>query len=340
MAVPSSVPPLVWLRDTLRLSGQDTSDIDCWDWKRRISRALHIARVWNADVYTIVAYSSVFLLSAGHTVQGNCFLIEKLERCAESANKCSPDVRCWSHHAFKCHGRLREARCYAAGSQCGACLKHFASNFKLCDHLEHNQVCQATLVTRGALAEVQPGRGSKKFRAGDDVMCPALVADGPTHAPSVSVYFLTESAPEEGILPALEDLFAHQDGCGSVQELLGSAKSHLLQVFPAEVPAKCNCKRLAGSPLLRSLIGVMMLPSNGRLGTLVLLVSYVQLIFVEWLVPDPRQSAPGHSTYRDAAVVLPWLSCDFVHFKPCPPVQQVAVTFCGGGAQCAGLPCS
>ena len=118
-----------------------------------------------------------------------------------------PDFRCWSHHAFKCHGRLREARCYAAGSQCGACLKHFASNFKLCDHLEHNQVCQATLVTRGALAEVQPGRGSKKFRAGDDVMCPALVADGPTHAPSVSVYFLTESAlRREFFLPSKTSL--------------------------------------------------------------------------------------------------------------------------------------
>ena len=40
---------------------------------------------------------------------------------------------------------------------------------------------------------------------------------------------------------------------------------------------------LGRKPLLRSLIGVMMLPSNGRLGTLVLLVSYVQLILLSGL---------------------------------------------------------
>ena len=40
---------------------------------------------------------------------------------------------------------------------------------------------------------------------------------------------------------------------------------------------------LGRKPLLRSLIGVMMLPSNGRLGTLVLLVSYVQFILLSGL---------------------------------------------------------
>ena len=83
---------------------------------------------------------------------------------------------------------------------------------------------------------------------------------------------------------------------------------------------------------------MMMLPSNGRLGTLVLLVSYVQLILLSGLYQTLDRVRRG-----TLLIVMP-----LSFFRGSPLILCTALStgsascrhiLCGG-AQCAGLPCS
>ena len=56
-----------------------------------------------------------------------------------SCNETFPDLRTWSQHAFKVHGRIRNERWLIEGKQCPICFQHYAVIERLCNHLRHTR---------------------------------------------------------------------------------------------------------------------------------------------------------------------------------------------------------
>ena len=121
-------------------------------WTARIRRVLAVAlrqEQWRACVEQHAG-----LLVRQVRIQGATMPLEltgersALEVCAvcQSVFK---DFQSWSVHAFKRHGRTREARSLVDGRQCPGCLRHYASNLRLCRHLHHSTSCRHFLAANG-----------------------------------------------------------------------------------------------------------------------------------------------------------------------------------------------
>ena len=170
-----------WLRAMLEASGKAQPQLNDWKfilsvlldapptWKRWVNAACQTAllqELWEAEVQHYHGLLFRYLLAKGAVVQDlDVSSRVSPEICAVCQQR-FPDLRCWSHHAFKRHGRIREARLFACGTQCQVCLRHFATTFRLSNHLEHSSSCLAALVQQSRFAEVAPGRGSRRFRDG------------------------------------------------------------------------------------------------------------------------------------------------------------------------------
>ena len=151
-------------------------------WKSKIRRALSKAlqqERWQATVEQHQGLLTRQLRIGGAAmprVSTPCVAIREV--CA-LCNVVFGDFRAWSVHAFKCHGRIDEVRSLAEGLQCQHCLRHFATNVRLCRHLRHSAVCRRTLLGNGRRTTPAPGIGSRKAPKEYLFCAPALQAAGP-----------------------------------------------------------------------------------------------------------------------------------------------------------------
>ena len=146
---------LQWFRKMHGLSG---SMLPCWEswegvvafirgspnrWKKAVTKAKStavLAELWTAEcqqycglVYRALTKHGAFVpteISQRHATTEICALCGIV----------FTDLRAWSHHAFKRHGRLNPVRLLATGSQCPVCLKQFKANkgFVTTSHTLHH----------------------------------------------------------------------------------------------------------------------------------------------------------------------------------------------------------
>ena len=132
---------LQWLHDTLSLAGPPNAQIAHWDaavsfirvqpsaWKKLIQRGRNLAllrELWDAEVqqYQGMTYRALVLQGAAVPPEFRCE--------GDTREVCGPcgcvfeGLREWSHHAFKRHGRIKESRTLATGTQCPVGIRHFA----------------------------------------------------------------------------------------------------------------------------------------------------------------------------------------------------------------------
>ena len=87
----------------------------------------------------------------------------------------------WAVHAFKRHGRVRQARLLVEGTQSPVCLWQYGCHASLCAHLEYSQRCRLRLVRARFSCSPAPGIGSKKGDVGTDFLGAVCQAFGPLH---------------------------------------------------------------------------------------------------------------------------------------------------------------
>ena len=201
-----------------------------------------------------------------------------------------------SVHAFRCLGRVREARRIVDGLHCPSCLKLYASHERLCNHLHHSRACHHKLKSAGF---------SIQFKRQQAVFAPCLPASGP----------LLEDAVIEGDLvpPQVEALATDLgqlivgDAWSSWQVLLEACRQVLLGHC-----ATCEDVEASARVLLCRIDG------EGFEGHGITQVAHMRRALVwlgthydaEWLLDGPVAfSNTAFSKYRDAKVL--WASLDF-----------------------------
>ena len=172
-------------------------------------------------------------------------LIEPTD-CREICAKCRqafPDLRAWSRHAFKRHGRVNPARRLATGTQCSVCLTHYKTNRALCAHISYSRRCRAALVNANVEYVPEPGIGSRKFDDGKHALLPAYPAQGPKAVWNHGDFLDEWEQPEERILCSLVACFCNDGEYGSYQALLQAVKgffsNHCLQLTRLRATASC-----------------------------------------------------------------------------------------------------
>ena len=163
-----------WKDECRNHPGRWTSKI-----RRALSKALQRER-WQAAVEQHAG-----LMTRQLKLRGACFPLapDPATPQREISAPCKAtfkDFRAWSVHAFECHGRRDEVRSLADGLQCPCCLKHFATNVRLCRHLRHSATCRSTLLTNHMRVNPLPGIGSRKAPKEHLHCAPTLQAAGPT----------------------------------------------------------------------------------------------------------------------------------------------------------------
>ena len=183
-------------------------------WKARIRRALSTALQRERWYATLEQHSGLLArqlrLCGASVPQAPEPSSPPREVCA-LCNAVFRDYRAWSVHAFKRHGRTEEIRSLADGLQCQCCLKHFATNIRLCRHLRSRRALLGNLHRVSPL----PGIGSRKAPKEHLYCAPTLQAAGPR--PLVDGVFIEDELDR----PAAEvlDCLAHLDFDGPDQPL-------------------------------------------------------------------------------------------------------------------------
>ena len=313
---------LDWLVNTLANVGRSHPQLAKWEdtrevmlsrpqqWKAWIRSAVQgalLEELWNAETQHFHGLLLRGFLAAGAVIDGDAAPVgPSVEICAPCAQRFS-DLRCWSHHAFKRHGRVREVRRFLQGTQCPACLRHFASNFRLCNHVERSPSCLSQASRLHPSHDIEPGRGSRKFHSGNDVMLPAVDASGPKGVFERHQHVPEPMRPVEEVLTSLEDLFIQEPASWDYQGLLVEARrifaGHCLQNSRLKATAKAwqtaVCDELAS--------GTKFDPTWVNWHTR-LAAFLVEVDFADWLVPDAAEPVKDCATFRDASLTLPWLS--------------------------------
>ena len=325
---------LRWLASCLELGGCPQVCLREWHdtlpvllaspqtWKRWLRTAQRVAllrELWEAETRHYHGLLFKFLVKHGACCDADVVDTDTSEVCAICQQR-FPDLRSWSHHAFKRHRRVKEARRYAVGSQCQICLKQFPSTFHLSNHLEYSSTCLAELVTGGHQVDVAPGRGSRRFQDGRDVMLPAVRADGPLCQRNNAEFVPEARRPVEGILERLETLYASEHAFESYVDLLEAVRQAFLGFCAqrSRLRATVRAWNVAVHDVLDGLedASVLWAVWHGRIAAFL-----SEVDFVDWLVPDNTSEGVVASTFRDGSVLLPWLSLQAVHL----PTYQAGV---------------
>ena len=154
-------------------------------WKARMRRALKAAlhrERWQACVEQHAGLLTKQLTMQGAVLPADLVPDHGTTEVCAICRSVFKNFQAWSVHAFKRHGRVREARSLAAGNQCPGCLRHYASNIRLCRHLHHSAHCRKFLTGQQDRVHPQPGQGSKQTPKEHLLCTPTLQALGPLQA--------------------------------------------------------------------------------------------------------------------------------------------------------------
>ena len=253
---------ITWLCETLAKAGKAQPQLHKWAnvleailqapniWKRWVRVAQQTAllgELWEAEVqhYHGLLYRSFLTLGASTN--------EVIDDDPTSPEVCAvcqqrfPDLRSWSHHAFKRHGRVKESRLVAQGTQCSVCLRHFATTFHLSNHLDHSKGCLAALVQHGHFVDTAPGRGSREFKDGKDTQLPAVSASGPLRQWSSVGYEPEQERAASGVIDGLTEIFGQPCDYAAIHEVLAAFRRVFLGFCLQKITPPCHSPRMAST---------------------------------------------------------------------------------------------
>ena len=331
---------LVWFRQQHVASGTYLPDWDTWEgtvefirhqpkkWRRAVNRAKQTAslrELWAAERQQ---HSGLFfraILHLGAVVPPD--LVDTASG-GEICAKCGvvfQDLRAWSHHAFKRHGRVNPVRLLAQGSQCAVCLKHFKTNKFLCNHLEHSCSCRHALINAGAEQHPEPGTGSRKFDDGTSHLLPATQAQGPVRQWDFTPAVDEQNRPSEHILQLLESCFCHD---APLFQTYGELFSRIRAYFQSECLQKSRMRATAqhwDRTLQEALtseeeFSVQWVAWHSRIAKFL-----VGADFIEWLGSDCTGVEQVVSTFKQAEILLPWVELDLCRIEAVTPASQVGI---------------
>ena len=225
-------------------------------------------------------------------------------------------------------------RLFLQGTQCPACLRHFASNFRLCNHVERSPPCLSQASRLHSSCAIEPGRGSRKFSSGNDVLLPAVDASGPKGVFGRHQHVPEPLRPDDDVLLALEDLFVQDPVSWDYQELLAEAQRIFAGKCLQNSRLKATAKAWQTAVTEEIASGTKLDPTwvdwHTRLAAYL-----VEVDFAAWLVPEAVEPVKDCATFRDASLALPWLSFTSLVlpvgvFKDSHPLTVVASGLCAG----------
>ena len=308
-------------------------------WKSKIRRALRNAlhqERWQAAVEQHWGLLSRQLRLGGAVLPRVSQPITAIREVCALCNVIFGDFRAWSVHAFSCHGRIDEVRSLAAGLQCQHCLRHFATNVRLCRHLRHSAACRRTLLGTGRRIVPVPGIGSRKAPKEHLFCAPTLQAAGPQ--PLARGDWIDDELDR----PAAEvlDCLAHIDFDGIGHDFdpdvvwtrirqafscicLPAKRLHVTACVWYEHLSQLTHAPNAGSPLYTFLLHAARWVQNAD--------------FAEWLAPDPTERPNTISTFRDSGDSLGLLDFSGFRLPPLQPWTKDHVLVCVGQWPPTGL---
>ena len=289
-------------------------------WKSAVRKAKRIAllrELWEAE---LEQYRGLFLRAC---VKSGARLPEELAARDDPTEVCAPcgrtfaDLRAWSRHAFKCHGRVNPSRRLASGTQCMVCLTQYKTNRALCAHFNCSRRCRAALHNANFACSPERGIGSRKYDDGNTVLLPAFQAEGPRAAWDVRAACDERDLPSEEVLLALEDCFSNDAAqYPSFQDLLHAVRAifcrQCLQRSRLRDTAHKWRHSLETSLSVDEEVSVDWASWHTRIATFL-----CDADFVEWLGGDSGVSPRDTATFRDADKLLPWVELDCVAFVLC-----------------------
>ena len=223
------------------------------------------------------------------------------------------DFQAWSVHAFKRHGRVRESRSLTEGHQCPGCLRHYASNIRLCRHLHHTQSCRRFLNGQCERVVPQPGQGSKRAPK-EHLLCePTLQAHGPFPVLGGDVVDDELERPSAEVLECLsllsyDDQYLHLQP-GEAWERIRTAFSCVcLPLKRLRLTAEVWKEQLAACQHVNNTDD----PSAVFLRLASSWVSNVD--FAEWLAPEAADKRPQMLTFRQGVTTLSILEVAMIRF--------------------------
>ncbi|CAE7698157.1 unnamed protein product [Symbiodinium sp. CCMP2592] len=337
---------LKWLSDMHRQAGSCPPYWDDWTtavtyireqpeaWKRAINKARQTAilnELWQAELQKYRGLAFRAFLKAGaclpHDVTQRASSPEVCGRCGIVFD----DLRAWSHHAFKRHGRLNPVRRLAHGTQCAVCLGQFRANQGLCNHLTYSRKCRHALINAGFEGIVEPGVGSKKFDQGKKVLLPAVRAQGPQGQWDFTPAVDEQDQPSDAILCRLEDCFcnegeAYTDWSTLVEAIRAIFCGECLQLSRLKATARQWSQQLQAEIDRDEEWEIRWVSWHLRLSRLL-----QEVDFVEWLSDEGCTPSLVTSTFRDAEILTPWLELHNVAVTSVPVPVSWGWCFSGTG---------
>ena len=333
----------MWFVDALEKVGKAQPQLRTWSsvlkaildtpnaWKRWVRAAQQTAllgELWEAEVQHYHGLLFRQLLAQGATTSE---IVEDDSTSPEICAVCQQrfaDLRCWSHHAFKRHGRVKESRLVAQGTQCSVCLRHFATTFHLSNHLEHSRACLAALEQHGHFVERVPGRGSRGFKDGRDVQLPAVTASGRRRQWSGSGFVPEPERADTAVLEGLTEIFGHPDEYFDVDAVLAAFRDVFLGVCLQKTRLRATAvawHQLVVEELNREEeVSIRWVTWHSRIADWLCKVD-----FAAWLVPDASDAVRPTAPFRDSTVLLPWLSFDSFLLPVCCEVLDLGLPVVG-----------
>ncbi|CAE7657229.1 unnamed protein product [Symbiodinium sp. CCMP2592] len=302
---------LEWLCELVAEEGWAPSAPEAWHlwmdtircnpgrWKRLLRKAQQRAvrrEAWHsAGVYHRGLLSKQLRIAGGILLEPVMELWDRRE-CCGPCRQTFPNLQAWSVHAFKTHGRLTAGRGVLSGRQCQKCLRHFATNLKLCKHLAYSHQCRRSLQVAGYHAPVEPGQGSTRGEDQHRVQAPVLQAEGPV-LPFDSAEWCDEAdRPVAEILDCLRHV-----GLGIAHDDVPAVEEQIRVAFASVCAPVRRLRITARAFLATQLLG---LPEPIRPIVARTLEWVPTADVVEWLVPSPDPSIDPTCTFRDEALVL------------------------------------
>ena len=256
-----------------------------------------------------------------------------VEVCAPCC-KCFDTKQAWAVHAFKTHGKVRKERTLVEGLTCPICLKTYASNIRLCRHVQHSATCKVRLLAEGYAATVAPGVGNKRAGREEDLLRPAMQGYGPLREQYMAGEDVGIMHPEcrwaercSDTLSELHALVAAEQALLHLSGLMEAARSIL-------------CRRCISSSGLVDTVNawresVQHLPEDAcslRWGALLSACTewVCDNICVSWLCQMPSEViSPTVHTFEHSEAALAWLDFAWVEDKPlCMAEGQHGLLLC------------